>query len=716
MPPNLADSPTQNTLRFKREFSLGNCRVIPAECAIQCDQTKTSLQPKQIEVLCYLAEQYPKVISRNELIEQVWESNAYVGEKALTNTIWNLRKHLAESADGEAIETIRKVGYRLMIEPKWFEEQQDSAQPAPAEINQSTSASLTKILLSGISIVLTLVLFFVFYNQPQDITEKKLQLSSITTEPGRELYPSPSPDGRYLAFVWIKPDGTRNLYMKDTQKPALAPVKLTFSNATVRKSVWAADSQSIYYSSINRTQRTCQVNKLNVISRTQENIADCGAFTRNNYISLSPDGKLLAFSARYKKRQRPGIYTLDLTNEQAHPKRFSCHKKCNYAEYDMAFSPDSKLLAVTRRFNRFNEDAFLIDISSGKTTQVTFGEADIVGINWHPDGEHITYGVRRADLRTGFIYDVTSKQSRQLDIEGFSFPVYDKQGDKLFFHQRKERYHIAQLPLDNNQTVTPFPVIESQFSHKDPDYSNVTQQIVYTSNVSGHYEVWLSDKDGTNAIQLTNLAKYASTPRWSNDGKKVAFISTTDDVFKDAIHVVDVATKQVETVKTNYGQHSHPTWDPEDNSLIVAIKSSDFNDLFRVYLDDTPIQRLTFDGGKMGFLNAQNQLIYTNEDVSLWQKSMPVSNAPIQLIPRREFGTFYTWALDRDGIFYRRKLEDGRSIYHMNRQTGDIKELIKLPKGVFDSLNNMAYIADSNSLLFTMEISPQADIKVIELH
>ena len=82
-------------MKFNQAFTIGNCQIIPIEYAIKFDEhEKQSLQPKFIEVLCYLAEHYPRVIPREELIENVWAGNIYVGEKALTNAIWHLRQNL----------------------------------------------------------------------------------------------------------------------------------------------------------------------------------------------------------------------------------------------------------------------------------------------------------------------------------------------------------------------------------------------------------------------------------------------------------------------------------------------------------------------------------------------------------------------------------------------------------------------------------------------
>ncbi|MGS0730350.1 winged helix-turn-helix domain-containing protein, partial [Shewanella sp. 0m-11] len=76
-------------------FRLGLCEVNPSDNSLNFfdaaltdePSNKVSIQPKFIEVLSYLARQYPKVVTREELIDNIWEGNSYVGSKALTNAI-----------------------------------------------------------------------------------------------------------------------------------------------------------------------------------------------------------------------------------------------------------------------------------------------------------------------------------------------------------------------------------------------------------------------------------------------------------------------------------------------------------------------------------------------------------------------------------------------------------------------------------------------------
>ena len=129
------------------------------EYALQKENDKKiSLQPKFIEVLVYLAEQYPRIVPRQELIENVWKGNHYVGEKALTNAIWHLRKSLESSGQDPYIETIRKTGYRLLVKPEAIATE---VEPLKNSFPTEHDSGLLGALLPQLKIALTGVLLLI---------------------------------------------------------------------------------------------------------------------------------------------------------------------------------------------------------------------------------------------------------------------------------------------------------------------------------------------------------------------------------------------------------------------------------------------------------------------------------------------------------------------------------------------------------------------------
>lgn len=76
------------------------------------------LQEKTWQVLQFLREKSPGVVSRAEIIETVWKGHAFTGEKGLNQAIWSLRKALDDDAHAPTfIRTLPREGYQWIHTP-----------------------------------------------------------------------------------------------------------------------------------------------------------------------------------------------------------------------------------------------------------------------------------------------------------------------------------------------------------------------------------------------------------------------------------------------------------------------------------------------------------------------------------------------------------------------------------------------------------------------
>ncbi len=699
-------------------YKIGNCQILPLEYAIQfegCD--KQSLQPKFIEVLNYLATHYPRIIPREELIENIWDGNIYVGEKALTNTVWHLRQNLKGINDGnDVIETIRKVGYRLLISPV-FEENVESSSIAPSQEATHVTAQISKPAnkSSGLFHYLSyttmlIVAILTFWLWPDDHSQFDApEIIQITKEPGSELFASPSPNGRFIVYRWLKTDGSHNLYMRDTQQPELAAKQLTFDDDRQGLSAWGIEGKYLYFSK--KGPRQCHIIRLNVATGQEHNLTKCPNSGGYYYLDISPDNKTLAFHGKEESVDIPGIYFLSLDNPEQKPVRFSCLQKCGYKDRDMAFSPDGKHIAVTRRFNRFSENVFLVNLKSKDTIQLTSNEEDIVGITWHPSGEQLVYATQRADVRTGYIVNIDDKHKHKLDIEGFSYPEFSKKSGQLFYQHRKEKYFIASLSLAKNIISSPFPVIQSDFNHHYPDYSNESGKMVYVSNESGFYELWLANADGTDREKLTSLTQTIRYPKWNNAGTQIAFLAPHENELSDKIYVFDMQSRKLNVVNSSFVKHNRPTWSYDDSQVISAVYTKEYTDLFSFNLKTGNEVRLTQDGGRYGIMTSPTTLLYTNLKDGLWQKNISKNERPIKKIDAKIFDALYTWHYQNNGIYYRKNHEKHHEIAFYNFDKQQVNPLVHLPPRTFETYGTLSFVAKDNKLLFTSALYPQADIK-----
>lgn len=104
------------TANAAQRLHVGEWSVDPATNDISRGDERVHLEPKVVDLLVALAERAGQVVSREELLAQVWPG-VVVGDDVLTQGVIKLRKALGD-ASGEPtyIQTIPKRGYRLIAD------------------------------------------------------------------------------------------------------------------------------------------------------------------------------------------------------------------------------------------------------------------------------------------------------------------------------------------------------------------------------------------------------------------------------------------------------------------------------------------------------------------------------------------------------------------------------------------------------------------------
>ena len=102
---------------IKHFYEFGEYRFSPKEKCLWRNEELLTLSPKALDVLNFLLESSNEVVTRESLLENVWE-DTYVDEGNLTVAISNLRKVFAEgeSEPVKFIQTVPKKGYRFVAD------------------------------------------------------------------------------------------------------------------------------------------------------------------------------------------------------------------------------------------------------------------------------------------------------------------------------------------------------------------------------------------------------------------------------------------------------------------------------------------------------------------------------------------------------------------------------------------------------------------------
>jgi TolB-like protein/DNA-binding winged helix-turn-helix (wHTH) protein/Flp pilus assembly protein TadD len=101
------------TTELQRAYEFGPFRLDPEKRLLLCQRRPVPLTPKAFDILQLLVENSGRVVSKEELMSAIWP-NAFVTDANLTQTVFMLRKALADSAgDFHYIATVSGRGYRF---------------------------------------------------------------------------------------------------------------------------------------------------------------------------------------------------------------------------------------------------------------------------------------------------------------------------------------------------------------------------------------------------------------------------------------------------------------------------------------------------------------------------------------------------------------------------------------------------------------------------
>ena len=116
-----------------------------------------------------------------------------------------------------------------------------------------------------------------------------------------------------------------------------------------------------------------------------------------------------------------------------------------------------------------------------------------------------------------------------------------------------------------------------------PSWSPDGTRIAFMSNRDGHvrkhgvrttFEIYVMDADGGNQQNLTNHPDRDSSPSWSPDGKRIAFVSDRDGILDihgfptSEIYVMDADGENPQNLTNNRDDDWSPSWSPDGTRIV----------------------------------------------------------------------------------------------------------------------------------------------------
>ncbi len=178
--------------------------------------------------------------------------------------------------------------------------------------------------------------------------------------------------------------------------------------------------------------------------------------------------------------------------------------------------------------------------------------------SWHPDGSRIVFKSNRAG---GAIQEVFVMNSDGTNIEqvtngsgaSCNYPVFSPDGTTIVYHQTVSGFGVELFSININGTELQ-RLTFSTGNDQNASFSPNGLRILFVSNRSGTYELYLMDTNGANQSPIPGTAaSNTSGPAFSPDGAKAVFRSNVTGLSQ--IHTINIDGTELEQL-TNTQQIS----------------------------------------------------------------------------------------------------------------------------------------------------------------
>ncbi|RXZ80606.1 DNA-binding response regulator [Paenibacillaceae bacterium] len=103
----------------ERICELNGFKLYPERMELELNGVIATATKKEADIIELLMQCSPRVASRDELLEKLWDDQNYVDENTLNVNMTRVRRKLQELGIHDAVETVRGSGYRLVV--NWHE-------------------------------------------------------------------------------------------------------------------------------------------------------------------------------------------------------------------------------------------------------------------------------------------------------------------------------------------------------------------------------------------------------------------------------------------------------------------------------------------------------------------------------------------------------------------------------------------------------------------
>ena len=566
------------------------------------------LTHKAFETLALLVENRGRVVSKEELLSEIWP-DTFVEEGSLARNISVLRKALGEQpGEHQFIQTIPKQGYRFVAPVRETFEPVEAppSEPEPVSDNGIHDTSVSSIHVTDpdnepqrnllpwaiavgvLAAVLVTALAFYLSSRPAEPSGTGPSTLNVTrfTSTGKALDAAISRDGKYVVYVQLE-GGQQALWVKQVASGSNVRI-VEPADVVYQGLAFTGDGNYVFYNVWDKVH-VGEIYKIPVLGGPATRVVNDVMPS----ISVSPDSSELIFVRSVATAGESLLMAAktDGSGERVVAKRG--HPDVEGWFGGPAWSPDGRSIAFALGGIGQQGQSFvrLASIPAEGGEIRILSERQFLGVGaiaWHSNGR-----------------DIIASASDQLQMPNQIWRINTESGEARRLTNDVNGYLGISLTADSRSIVTTQGDYQSNIyvggENKGSEWKRTTAgryeglyltfapdgRILFVSQESGNDDIWIMNPDGSGRKRLTTDASVDAWPAVASDGRTVIFASLRTGV----PHLFRMSIDGGEAVQiTNGPGEWGPTTSPTEP--FVLFFSSNEKGIWKMNIDGTGQERL----------------------------------------------------------------------------------------------------------------------------
>ncbi|HXI93232.1 MAG TPA: protein kinase [Blastocatellia bacterium] len=538
----------------------------------------------------------------------------------------------------------------------------------------------------------------------------------FTSFPGSEDQAAFSPDGKQIAFAWSGENGdNQDIYTKLVDVGA--PLRLTTNAASEYNPVWSPDGRFIAF--LRQSSESSGVYSIPSLGGPERKLAETfpkPATFIEHCLDYSPDGKLLAISDKGSQQDPFSIFLLSI--ETGQKRMLTSPPPGLLGDCSPAFSPDGKSLGFVRAVSAGVFDIYIVPVTGGEPRRLTFDNTQVRSMSWTSGGREIVFSSWREGGSISNLWRIPAVGGSPERVVGVGQRVFSpsisRQGDSLAYTQSLSDMNIWRLevPGPGGRTSPPTMLISSTQWEIGASYSPDGTKIVFASDRTASWELWVCDSDGSNPVQLTN--SFAGSPRWSPDGRQIAFDARPQDNYD--IYVIGAEGGSPRRLTTESSEDVVPSWSRDGKWIYFSSNRSGSTQIWKMPAEGGEALQLTRQGGFEGFESPDGRFFYyaKRNTPGIW-KIPAEGGEETPVLDLHKAGYWRYWAMTDQGIYFATAEVPSRPVIEFfSFATGQVTKIATLDKPIVQWYSGLSVSPDGRWILCAQLDQSGSDIMLVE--